>query len=174
MKKFLIILFALGLISSASASLTLSSSAGTSLNVGEKTNIGIYNDTEKPGAAVELFVIINEADMSKAKWTDRAANMHVPPAPVAGTNDYYGYIADYGDTWYFEPGVSVDPYEVGVFVDYEFECTAEGSVTITMMLGDAETVVDTMTITQIIPEPITVGLLGLGAFFVRRRRLHKA
>ncbi len=168
MKKVLVLTLVLTLASMASASLSLVSSAGTSLEVDDLSNIGIYNDTEEPGAAVELFVIINEADMSKGEWTGNY-QMHVPPAPVAGTFSDFGYIEGYGDTMYFEPGVSVDDYAVGVFADFEFECIGKGDVTITMMLGDATTVVDTLTISQV-PEPMTIALLGLGGLLLRRRK----
>jgi len=168
MKKVLVLTLVLTLASMASASLSLVSSAGTSLEVNDTSNIGVYNDTQLPNQGLVIYVSIDEADIDKGSWTGNSTQ-HSPPAPVEGTSTYYGYYEGYGDLWYWEPGVSVDDYLVGSMVDFEFQCDALGDVHITLYGDDAVTVLDTLTIAQV-PEPMTIALLGLGGLLLRRRK----
>jgi hypothetical protein len=61
------------------------------------------------------------------------------------------------------------PMPYGTVIDQIiFHCEAPGDVTLTLT-GDVSGVFDTQVIHQI-PEPMTIGLLGLGGLFLRRRR----
>jgi hypothetical protein len=51
-----------------------------------------------------------------------------------------------------------------------FQGTGEGVATLTYFDPDSSTVYATQTITQVVPEPMTVTLLGLGGLFLRRRK----
>jgi len=55
-------------------------------------------------------------------------------------------------------------------VDYGFECIGLGDVVIYLYANDLQTVLDTLTISQVVPEPMTIALLGLGGLFLLRRR----
>ena len=61
---------------------------------------------------------------------------------------------------------------IGVMFLLDLHCELDG-VDVRIDLWDARDLsapVDTLTIHQIIPEPITIGLLGLGGLFLRRRK----
>ena len=174
MKKLLILMLVLGLASSANAALTLVSSAGNSLNVGDFTNIGIWNDTAAAGQGLITFVAIDAS--GPGKWTGVETFQPASLGP-GGTSAYYGVqapgdtgLAYTADLWYSDAAVSsTDPYGIGVLVEYGFNCTGLGDVTINLLADDLATVLDTLTIAQI-PEPMTIALLGLGSLFLLRRR----
>lgn len=177
MKKMLILLLVMGVASTANATISLVSSAGPTLDPTGTINpditmIQIYNDTAEPGVGQIWYAVLSAAD--PGNWTG-VSNVHQPPS-FGGTNTYYGEI-DFGtglgttDTWKVDLlQATPDPYGVGVLADLEFLCTGEGDVTITLIASDLSTIVDRMTIEQVIPEPITFALLGLGGLFLRRRK----
>ena len=70
-------------------------------------------------------------------------------------------VADLSDPITTPDGVVVD----GII----FKCLEEGDVVLTLTNVDFDTIFDTVTIHQV-PEPMTLGLLGLGGLFLRRRR----
>lgn len=174
MKKLLVLLLVLGVASSANAALTLVSSAGNSLDptgvtFPNTTVISIYNDTEAPGQGLLTYLTIAAADPGSWAGTDV---INVPPA-LGGTNTYYG-VVDPGiglvDIWQSNLGVaSTEDYGIGNLASFDFMCTGEGDVTITMLADDLTTVIDSIRIAQV-PEPITFALLGLGGLFLRRRK----
>ena len=70
-------------------------------------------------------------------------------------------VADLSDPITTPDGVVVD----GII----FKCLEEGDVVLTLTDVEFSEIFDTVTIHQI-PEPMTLGLLGLGGLFLRRRR----
>ena len=156
--------------SAANATLTLVSSAGTTLTLGATTDIGIHNDSTAADQGVDGWLVIAEADIAKGSWTGNG-QVNMPPSLPGGTDTYYGVMSGYGDVWNSVTATmdAVTPWAVGIIADYEFHCDALGSVLITLYDADVTTVIDTMTITQV-PEPMTIALLGLGGLFLRRRK----
>jgi hypothetical protein len=177
MKKILILLLVLGLASSANAALTLVSSDGDTLDPAgaaypSATRIGIYNDTAAAGQGQITVLAFSAAE--PGAWVGTDETFYSPPSlGPGGTSQYYGVI-DFGmgpmDTWYSDAApASPDPYGIGTLVDYGFNCTGMGTVTILLLAQDLATELDRLTITQI-PEPMTIALLGLGSLFLLRRR----
>jgi hypothetical protein len=76
--------------------------------------------------------------------------------------------ASYAD---FAEGGAIQPPTTGKLVDeVSFHCEDFGEVIVTLADASLEGVFDTQVIHQIIPEPITLALLGIGGLFLRRRK----
>jgi hypothetical protein len=177
MKKLLVLVLVFGMVSSASATLTLVSSAGDKLDpTGVAfpmiTVISIYNDSATPGQGLITYPAI-PAVAPLAMWTG-TANVYKPPS-LGGVNTYYG-VLDPGsgigvaDLWQSDLAIaSVDPYGIGVLADYELKCTKLGDVVVTLYADDIATPISSITIHQV-PEPVSMVLLGLGGLFLRRRK----
>lgn len=174
MKKLLILMLVLCMASAANATLTLVSSAGTTILTGTTTMIGINTDVGLAGGGMQGHVVVDEADASMGSWTGGGGTIYYPPSIVdtAGSvyTYYYGAASGYGDMWLIF-GVAPTPAlgGTGILADFEFGCDGIGDVTITLWNSDLTAVLDTITITQI-PEPMTIALLGLGGLFLRRRK----
>jgi len=177
MKKLLVLVLVLGMVTSASATLTLVSSAGDKLDptgvmFPMTTVIGIYNDTAAPGQGLITGVAI-PAVAPHAMWTG-TSHVYQPPS-LGGANTYYG-VLDPGsgigvvDLWSSDLAIaSVDPYGIGILADFEFKCTALGDVVVTLYRDDLVTPINSITIHQV-PEPVSMVLLGLGGLLLRRRK----
>ena len=177
MKRLLIFLLSLLLVS-------LSPAAVLELSINGATN-GTNNDmatTLAPlGTATIAVSAINGAakinwDITVGNGNDQASGpgsfgvgtLHMPPSPNGAMVDYtssygYSYVS-------FLMAVDVSLGEVGVYWDSQFHCDGQGLVTITLLDAGTGLSIDTITVTQgEIPEPMTIGLLGLGGLFLRRR-----
>jgi len=102
-------------------------------------------------------------------------NINKPPGTsVFFWTEDYPYGAVFMDIAVAVPEIPLLP--PGVMVDnIVLRCDSIGDVTLSLYLdrtpiGGVFQLMDTQVIHQIIPEPITVALLGLGALFLRRRK----
>ena len=195
MRKLLILTVVLGVASMASAAMTLvvsdSGDAGTytdpgapsdyTINTSDYIWIGVNNDTDGvPGAnakGVFYMGIDVTAGPAPGSWTG-AFQQYKPPL-VAGAPDNipYGIVDVMGDgsmvldLWNLtlDDGDPATFNLAGVLDAKEFHCDALGDVVINLYSSGFQTL-DSITIHQVIPEPITMALLGLGGLFLRRRK----
>ena len=89
------------------------------------------------------------------------------------TDNPYGY-AGY---WHLEAKDTSSPFNIAAGEQFNFTYTAsdfaaDGSIvqTITLYNEAWSASIDVLKIVQVIPEPITIALLGLGGLFLRRRK----
>ena len=165
MRKLLVLFLVLGLASTANALLiTVDGMEGESFEVGITSTITVVSDdasswlgytiVEEGGAgSLENPIILDAAGNSatataytEAGWgagyeLTAAMSPEGIPAIAAGSQFSFDYVGAVGDT-----------ATISLFVDPEFT-TPVASVNVT-----------------VVPEPMTVLLLGLGALFLRRRR----
>ncbi len=169
MKKVLVLMLVFGFASMATAGLSLwvngapSESSDIYLISSDVIWIDVYND----GSVDQSFGYIS-IQGGPGSWTGGYAMGPAATVSYAYTY-YYGPYPGLGDTW-----VLIDAYadtsknQVGIISSYEFHCDDLGDVTLNYV-DSALGLMDTLIIHQI-PEPMTIGLLGLGGLFLRRRK----
>jgi len=158
MKKLLALALVLGLAGAAHAVISLSPDA-TTINIGDTVTVSVVSDSSSSyGAWLE------PVDNGKGTFGDL---MILSAAGADASKD-----SSFLPWWLFEaksfnPDAPVQP---GAHFTIDFTGTAEGEATLNLWDFDAANVLATSTITVLIPEPLTVSLLGLGGLFLRRRR----
>jgi hypothetical protein len=163
MKKLLVLILVLGLCSVANATISLrvnGSEVGTSASVTVTDVIGVYSTD----SSVYLALVL----------TDTPANDLANGAITTNAGDWGNITAyslsGYGDGYYMTADYSGTPPSAGI----QFTMNVSGSIDDTFQIqlwheDDWVNTADTLDIT-IIPEPMTIALLGLGGLFLRRRR----
>jgi hypothetical protein len=157
MKKVLVLTLVLGLAGIANATLSLVPDAA-SIVIGDSVTISVVSDT----------------DASYGAWLDPADNgvgtfgdlMILSGAGVDASKDF-----SYAPWWGFEAKSfnPAAPIVAGSHFTIDFTGTAEGVATLTLYEFDGVTPIQAVDIT-VTPEPMTLGLLGLGGLFLRRRK----
>jgi len=163
MKKWFALVLVLGLVSGANAALTLVGVPTEPIGIGEIVTITVANDVggsysgwleiETPAVAdfasdPEFTPAANPSGMSEIKlWPEFGASyefsiISFPPSPAIGAGEH------------------VVVHLVGV---------SEGSTQLSLYASDRTTLLDQCTI-AVIPEPMTVALLGIGGLLLRRRK----
>lgn len=158
MKKVLALTLVLGLVGIANATISLVPSAAT-INVGDTITISVVSDSTAAygawlepldngvgtfGGLVKLAAAGADASMdgvSYAPWWTFEAKSFNPAAPIV----------------------------VGDHFTIDFTGSAEGVASLTLYEFDGATPIQTVDI-SVVPEPMTLGLLGLGGLFLRRRK----
>jgi hypothetical protein len=164
MRKLLVLVLVLGIASVANAALTIDEGAGSALPDGTLT-IGIVSDDTSSWYG--LLVIDPGGDGSLTNGVDLAAAGDLGSIMIftydIGIGFGYDMTAD---------GLTVLP-SAGTQFEVDWDTTglmAGDSATISLYAnGNTDTAVDTAVVT-VIPEPMTVALLGLGGLFLLRRR----
>jgi len=191
MKKLLVLLLVLGLVSVASATPKVLyiatgvtegvapagsdyADAGDELSIAPSDLlwIGVYNTAAgTEGDTGQDVMWLSISDNGGGEWTSNY-QIYAPPGFAGFANEYMGKEAAPGlDLWQLNITDGVPDHFVGVGVvdAKEFHCLTQGVDVTATLWGSGEVVVDSFIIHQI-PEPMTIGLLGLGGLFLRRRK----
>jgi hypothetical protein len=169
MKKLLALVVVLAVAGIANAGLQLKMTVNdviagnneVTLNVGDVVMIGIHNGQgdDQYNAALILS--------GMGEWTGQADLNRL--LPQAAGWERIGMVEGMGDmyfAWFAQP--VTDKLPEGIIGAVGYKCTGLGDASI-LMIDDSGNELGTLMIHQI-PEPLTFGLLGLGALVLRRRR----
>lgn len=184
MKKVLVTLLVLGLASAANAGLSLSVSGPTdAMNVGDTVSLSIVGADPVPGSdAPWVFVQgaaagINGGTLvyggSLSAYQDAesvAADLGQDVASMLADLAALGFpgLSDLSFATLADGSIPPAPL-TGTLVDgITLTALQLGEATVTLLNGDFSTA-DSVAV-NVIPEPMTIALLGLGGLFLRRRK----
>jgi hypothetical protein len=162
MKKLFVLVLVLGLASGARAALTLVG-APADLNVGEKATITVNSSTGGSYAGWLQIEAPAVADYDGAPQFTPAGDP-MGKSKMLDQPDYPG--------WYQFLVASLDPdnpIAPGDHIQVNVIGVSEGRTRLALFADDGFTELDHVTL-NVIPEPATIGLLGLGAVLLRRRK----
>jgi len=169
MKKLLVLLIVLGLATTAQAALSLSLSATTVAVDGTVTvSVSSTDAVEWTWAFVLSEDTYNWTAPTVASYnTDRTTAVTILTAAgnMASNTPDGGYAAL---TWLNVGGTAPAPV-AGVQFTVSIKGVQNGTIYIDLQDGDANSKVGGP-LTLVVPEPMTLALLGLGGLFLRRRR----
>ena len=168
MRKVLVLMLVVGFGSMATAGLTLTvngypaENSSISIAPSDYLMIGLYTD-----GSVEYMGYLSIAEGGPGSWTGDY-NVYIPPAFEQAYAYYYGPITGMGDTWIVDFFHSHSPQSFsGIAFEFGFHGDGPGDVLISYM-DDMGVLHDTLAIH--VPEPMSIGLLGLGGLLLRRKR----
>jgi hypothetical protein len=164
MKKLLILMLVLGMTSSAGAALSLLPEELTLSGTGDTGTIQVVSDMDGGyGCWIGLM------DLSVAEYNGCPTFTH-------GGNPDGGSIMPtcfYDPQWVGEIIVASlnpnNPILPGAHINVNLVGVAAGVTSLNLYASDGMTLLDSATIT-VLPEPMTIAMLGLGGLFLLRRR----
>jgi hypothetical protein len=167
MKKLLVLVMILGLCTVTNAAIVSLSldgvtAAGDDADImkGTPITLSVISDTADYAWLMEVSVLKANATLGTPALTAKAGGM-------AGFNDYSD-----ASVWDYELSIAGAPGSVQAGEQVTMSLTGTGLVgsTFVVNLGPyGAAPVDSIEF-SIVPEPVTIGLLGLGALFLRRRK----
>ena len=185
MKKLLVLMMVLGMASMASAAIQISVNGALDVDeitiaVSDTITIDIWNagtGTEF-GGQIDFDYYVDFYYPSEGGYT--LSNQRLGPAAGDSTDfpsmlkddSTYPPPSDYRELWIWQGWAQSSTETVGAMYLLDLHCELEG-VTVQIDLWDGRNLaapVDSLIIHQIIPEPMTIALLGLGGLFLRRRK----
>ena len=162
MKKLLVLTLVLGVASGASAALVFVDAPVAPINIGDSVAITVNNSDD--GAYSGWLEIVDQT----------AAGYDGDPVfTVAGNpngDSQFDVFVEYPG-WYQFTVASFDtanPIVAGDHIQVNVIGISEGSSVLNLYASDGVTLLDSATV-NVIPEPMTIALLGLGGLFLRRR-----
>ena len=162
MKKILVLMLVLGIASMATAALTLS--GPTQVAVGGTITITVTADAESvddfPGDYGYIYV--GSDSFSNVTMLSSMSDGDMSVIIIYAYDFYFKGLDDTGQS---SPFLSVGDW---LTFDVTADSTTQGN-TITITL-DSNLFADDTHVITVIPEPMTIGLLGLGGLFLRRRK----
>ena len=169
MKKLLVLLMVLGLATSAQAALTLTLSA-TSVLTGDTVTVGVSSDDGTQWT--NMFVLSEDTMM----WTDPVAASYVLPWTIdasAGDSGSANVQSGYPAAYLLQAAGTTTPAYAGTQFSINISGTQVGTIYISLQDPTYQTEVTTNgspLALEVVPEPMTIALLGLGGLFLRRRK----
>jgi len=189
MKKLLVLALVLSMATMASAALQISvngsqAAADITLAPSDTASLGIWTDAAiLPGVGETYFVLVANTQVGMIDYLT---------GTVLLTGDGGVGLEHSVDAQGFTAGTGIDvlPPMNGIgggvvlsvfasinsgaqiFDGIVFHCEGPGDVIVQLFATDfvTSTLVDSAVIHQLVPEPMTMGLLGLGGLFLRRRK----
>ena len=163
MKKLVVLTLVLAVASGAHAALTLVDVPTDPINIGDSIAILVNNSDD--GAYSGWLQI---TDQAVADYDGDP--VFTAAGDTAGQSTMELYAPDPG--WYTFTVSSLDPANpivAGDHIQVNIVGISEGSSVLGLYDSDGVTLLDSATI-NVIPEPMTIVLLGMGGLFLRRRR----
>lgn len=162
MKKMLILMLVLGMTSIASAALSLSPDPTVIGAVGQKATIQVISDVD---GAYSLWIEL--VDLTVAGYD--AAPTFTPGGNPNGNSAMNPYDAHwYGEVFVAstDPG---NPIVAGAHININLVGVAKGVTSVNIYDPSGAQLLDSAVV-NVLPEPMTIALMGLGGLFMLRRR----
>ena len=175
MKKLIVVVLVLALASVANATLSFDVPGAVNgeitIYVSDTISIGIYSDGTGAGGLGQYSAILVNSNPAGGEWTGD----YTIAGPDITRGDATVEVGAYGDPTLVEIiNVKGDLTQLvpGTGFTVDFHCLmADETVEILLIdLAEGDVPVDVLTVHQLIPEPMTIALLGLGGLFLRRRK----
>jgi hypothetical protein len=163
MKKLLVLLMVIGLVSNAQAALSLSLSM-TSVWVGDEMTLSVSSDNADMWSG---YLVLSEDIYA---WADPIAAQYDPPMVVhaAGDLGYAAPVSGYPAVYYLQAAGSSLLPQAGIQFSIGIQGVQAGMFYIA--LQNPTTYENLVPPLFIWPEPATICLFGFGVLFLRRRK----